>query len=285
MVDEAEVQADIEEMPGPKDIHAPQSTATASADVSCDVSTDIVEMDGAAGQFIRDAGNPRERDLYPMLKKLGKQYTQKQIRTWKKHYGHAADAASATISGQTASSSSAGVQLMTDVQSVSADIQEMEKKVGPFIRSKGNPQESVLYAMLKGEDHHYTLRQLRLWKKHYGVTEPVAEELKDIDAEVAVSQYRDDVTSCVNLGHGYKRLMTGLLSKGVLMTEHQARLALIQVSMQISQKQNWNNGKNLQIYWHWACQGRTRFAISPSIEAGSSLCTQCGVCTQNTRSR
>ena len=53
---------------------------------------DIVEMERAVGQITRGAGNPRERDLFPMLKTLGKQYTQKQIRTWRKHYGHAADA-------------------------------------------------------------------------------------------------------------------------------------------------------------------------------------------------
>ena len=57
----------------------------------------------------------------------------------------------------------------------------------------------------------------------------MAEELKDIDAEVAASQYRDDVVFCVNLGHGGIRLMKRLLNKGVRMTEHQARLALIQV--------------------------------------------------------
>ena len=105
--------------------------------------------------------------MYPMLKKLGKQYTPKRIRTWKKHYGNAAAAASATISGQTASSSSTGAQPMTDMPSVPADIQEMERKVGPFIRSKGNPQERVLYAMLRDEGHDYTRRQVRLWKRHY----------------------------------------------------------------------------------------------------------------------
>ena len=118
---------------------------------------------------------------------------------------------------------------MTDTPGVPADIQEMEKTVGQFIRSKGNPERPTLYAMLRSEEHHYTHRQVELWRKHYGHTGPVDEELKDIDAEAAVSQYRDDVESCASLGGGCKRLMKRLLSKGVCMTEHQARLALIQV--------------------------------------------------------
>jgi len=216
------------EIPEIKDINALQ-IEDASTDAPYDVSPDIVEMERAVGQLIRDAGNPQERDLYPMLKKLGKQYTQKQIRTWKKHYGHAPDTASGTISSHAASSSSTGAQLMTDTPGVPADIQEMEKTVGQFIRSKGNPERPTLYAMLRSEEHHYTHRQVELWKKHYGHTGPVDEELKDIDAEAAVSQYRDDVESCASLGGGCKRLMKRLLSKGVCMTEHQARLALIQV--------------------------------------------------------
>jgi len=205
-------------------------------------------MEREVGQIIRDAGNPRERDLYPMLKKLGKQYTQKQIRTWKKHYGHAADATPATISGQTASCSSTGAQLMTDVPSVPADIQEMENKVGPLIRSKGNPHRDALYAMLQDEGHHYTTNQVTLWKQHYGVAKPVAEELKDIDAEVAVSQYRDDVVFCINLGDGYKRLMKRLLNHGVRMTEHQARLALINVKyadLPKAQVEQWEDFANI----------------------------------------
>ena len=50
-----------QEMPELKNIHALQSAATASTDVSYDVSTDIVEMERAVGQLIRDAGNPAEK--------------------------------------------------------------------------------------------------------------------------------------------------------------------------------------------------------------------------------
>jgi len=172
----------------PAVIKAPPSTATASADVSSDLSADIVEMERAVGQFIRDAGNPAERDLCAMLKNSGKKYTQKQIRIWKRHFGAAADAVPATVSGQTASSTSTSAQLMNDAPIVPADIQEMEKHVGPFIRNKGNPQERVLYAMLKDEGHHYTWRQVRLWKQHYCTAPTASANVEDIDADMVFGQ-------------------------------------------------------------------------------------------------
>ena len=92
--------------------HAPPTSADP------EVSADILLMEQTVGQYIRDNGNPAERDLYDMLKKLKHRYTQKQIRLWKKHFGNAAAATGST-----------------DVPcDVSADIVEMECEVGQFIR-------------------------------------------------------------------------------------------------------------------------------------------------------
>jgi len=225
-----------QEMPELKDIHALQIAASASTDMSHDVSPDIIAMERAVGQLIRDAGNPAERDLYDMLKKLKHRYTWRQIRMWKQHFGGNAEKVSVMEIGQTASSSSAAAQFITNEAEVPADIAEMNNDVGEFIRRAGNRNERKLYEQLKEKGCQYTRKQVRLWKQHYGVTEPVdgsagpsAAGLKDIDAEIALSQYRDDVVFCMNLGDGYKRLMKRLLNHGVRMTEHQARLALIQV--------------------------------------------------------
>ena len=82
-----EVSADI--------LHMEQAVGQYMPDIQPDtapveVSADILCMEQTVGNYIRDAGNPAERDLYHMLKKLGKQYTQKQIRIWKQHYGQKA---------------------------------------------------------------------------------------------------------------------------------------------------------------------------------------------------
>ena len=107
---------------------------------------------------------------------------------------------------------------------------DMENKVGAFIRSKGNPQERVLYPMLKADGHLYSRNQVRLWKLHYGAIATVSDrQMTDIDAETAVQDHREDICFCMNLDGGRKRLMTLLSSKGFKLTEHQARLALLLV--------------------------------------------------------
>jgi hypothetical protein len=150
-----------------------------------------------------------------MLHKMGHRFSKKQIRLWKRQYGE----------GPPAAASSTHLQA-----EVSDDIMDMENKVGAFIRSKGNPNERLLYAMLKAEGHRYSRNQVRLWKLHYGAIANVPDrQMTDIDAETAVQDHREDILFCMNLGGGSQRLMTLLSSKGFKLTDHQARLALLLV--------------------------------------------------------
>ena len=205
---QGQLPADIGEM-----VHLLPAAASSSHEAP-DID-DILAMENKVGQYIRDTGNPAERDLYPMLHKMGHRFSKKQIRLWKRQYGE----------GPPAAASSTHLQA-----EVSDDIMDMENKVGAFIRSKGNPQERVLYPMLKADGHLYSRNQVRLWKLHYGAIATVSDrQMTDIDAETAVQDHREDICFCMNLDGGRKRLMTLLSSKGFKLTEHQARLALLLV--------------------------------------------------------
>jgi hypothetical protein len=138
-----------------------------------------------------------------MLQAEGHRYTEQQVlRLWKRHYGagvsvsqraamhtdHGSVTASAasmprgpdaktaqedipemrhqvnqSIHGRGTATESISAQ---PPAGVSADILDMENKVGQHIRSKGNPQERVLCAMLQTEGHHYIRQHVRLWKRH-----------------------------------------------------------------------------------------------------------------------
>ena len=103
----------------------PHAAAT-SSNADPEVSADILLMEQTVGQYIRDAGNPQERDLYDMLKKLKHQYTRKQIRMWKQHYGQRAAVCAETAPAKSSHQSAAAVCVqpaeMIDGTEVPADI-------------------------------------------------------------------------------------------------------------------------------------------------------------------
>ena len=217
------------------------------------LSADILAMENKVGQYIRDNGNPQERDLRPMLQKMGHRYTHDQIRLWKRHCGagppdqttvmnsdHRGVLASAAYAPQEQPTTprpppNKARPITTDATSSQAktgvpdDILDMENTVGPLIRAKGIHGERRLYSMLKTEGHPYTQKQVRLWNFHYGAAENIPHERTTIDAETTVRDHHEDITFCMNLGEGRKRLMTRLSGKGFSLTEHQARLALLLV--------------------------------------------------------
>ena len=91
------IKPEVLDMPtGPDEVCDARPHAPATNRGDPEVSADILLMEQTVGQYIRDNGNPQERDLYDMLKKLKHRYTQKQIRLWKKHFGDAAAAVSVT---------------------------------------------------------------------------------------------------------------------------------------------------------------------------------------------
>ena len=57
-------------------------TAASSSHEAPDID-DILAMENKVGQYIRDNGNPQERDLYPMLHEKRHSFSWKQIRLWK----------------------------------------------------------------------------------------------------------------------------------------------------------------------------------------------------------
>ena len=63
------------------------SAAASSSAERPGVSVDIIGMENTVGQYIRDNGNPNERELYPMLQKMGHPYSRTQSRHWKRQYG------------------------------------------------------------------------------------------------------------------------------------------------------------------------------------------------------